>query len=101
MSILIGSVLGLSIDSRSADKELKVVTSEKKQILCHRLYQKSRCQDTKYSIPELVTFYLNKPNRLKCKKYFIFQKSKFWFFVTWSAGFESKLKPWSGLYGQN
>ena len=29
MSILIGADLGLSIDSRSADKELKVVTSEK------------------------------------------------------------------------
>ena len=52
-------------------------------------------QDTSYSEPEAVIFSLNKPNILKCKKYFIFWKSQFWFFVTWSASFESKLKSWS------
>ena len=45
----------------------------------------------------VVIFPLNKSNWLKRKKYFILQNSQFWLVVTCSAGFGSKLKPWSDL----
>jgi len=70
---------GLSLDSRSADKKLKVVTPEKWS-LCHYLYQKSWCPYANYSEPEVIIFPLNKPNWLIWKNSFIFQYSQFWFF---------------------
>ena len=56
-----GAEDGISLDSKSADKELKAVTP-KKLSLCHYLYQKSWCSNTIYSESEVVMFSLNKPN---------------------------------------
>ena len=45
----------------------------------------------------MVIFPLDKPNGFKFKLWFILRNCQFWFFGTWSAGFESELKPWSYL----
>lgn len=46
---------------------------------------------TSYLKTEVVIFPLNKSNWLKCKKYFIFQNSQFWFIDLCSNGFELQM----------
>ena len=70
--------LGLRLDSKSANKEVKVVTPE-------NVYKKvNNNQPVTYSESD---FPLNKPNWFKCKKYFVLQNIQFWFFVTFFSWF--------------
>jgi len=57
----------MSLDSKSADKELKAETPEKSKA-CATAFKEVR-------------------------NFIMLQNSQVWMVVTWSAGFESKLKP--------
>jgi len=57
----------MSLDSKSADKELKAETPEKSKT-CATAFKEVR-------------------------NFIMLQNSQVWMVVTWSAGFESKLKP--------
>ena len=71
---------GLSLDSRLADREKKVVTPEN---LCHYLCQKSWNPNSSYSEPNVFILLLKKkPSWLKCKNYFILKNSQFCFLGT-------------------